>query len=53
MRGQDIGELITWALIGAIVAPLLLIGIWRTSTEHRQEGLAFLIPFAGLLFSAV
>jgi hypothetical protein len=53
LRARDVGEVITWAGLGVLVLPLLWFGLWRSDRRHRGNGLAFLIPFGLLLFSAI
>jgi len=53
LRAQDIGEVITWAILGALVVPLLLAGFARSGRLHRGNGMALLLPFGVLLFCAI
>ena len=53
LRAQDVGELITWSILGAILLPLILIGLLRSERAHVANGMALLLPFAALLFCAV
>lgn len=53
MRDHDIGELITWAIIGHLVVPIVLVAFIKSSREHRANGMALMVPVAGLLFAAV
>lgn len=53
LRAQDFGELIIWAILGALLVPLIVAGIVRARPPHRGNGLALLVPFTVLLFCAV
>jgi hypothetical protein len=53
LRAQDMGEVITWAVFGIFVVPLILVGLVRSSPIQFENGLALLIPFVALLFCAI
>jgi len=53
VRDQDIGELITWALLGLLIVPTIVVGLARSDRRHLGVGLAFLIPFGMLLFCGI
>ena len=39
LRGQDLGELATWALFGVPLLGFLCFALWRTEGRHRSVGL--------------
>jgi len=43
----------TWTLLGMLLVPLLIVGFARARREHLRNGLALMVPFAGLLFCVV
>jgi len=53
VRARDVGEVITWALLGAITFPLVLAGLVWSKRTHVANGLALLLPFWALLFFAI
>ena len=50
---KDVGEVIAWAIIGSLVAPLVVWALARSSRAHRGNGLALLLSFGVLLICAV
>jgi len=50
LRAVDFGELITWSLLGALILPLLLLGLFRSERDDLANGLALLVPFGALVF---
>jgi hypothetical protein len=53
VRSRDVGEVITWAMMGVIVLPFVLAGFAFSKRTHVANGLALLIPFGALVFFAV
>jgi hypothetical protein len=53
VRARDVGEVITWAALGAIALPPVVAGLVFSKRTHVANGLALLLPFAGLLFFAI
>ena len=53
LRNQDIGEVITWTLMGTLIVPLMIYGFARSDRSHVRNGLALLYPFGMLLFCAI
>ncbi|OGL48780.1 MAG: hypothetical protein A2161_13315 [Candidatus Schekmanbacteria bacterium RBG_13_48_7] len=53
LRPQDVGELITWSILGAFVCPLILIGFLFSKRAHIANGLAMMVPFVALLFCGI
>jgi hypothetical protein len=50
LRPQDLGEIMTWAVLGVPASAAVALGWWRTSGRHRLIGMLFAMPFAALLF---
>lgn len=50
LRPVDFGELITWAILGLSMLPLLLWGLIRSRRGDVANGLALLVPFGALVF---
>ena len=40
---KDVGEVIAWAIMGSLVAPLVVWALARSSRTHRGNGLALLL----------
>ena len=53
MRAVDFGEVITWAIVAAIVMPLVLAGLRFSKRTHVVNGLALMLPFLALVFFAL
>jgi hypothetical protein len=53
MRAVDFGEVITWLLLGILIAPLLAFGLLRSARPDRANGLTLLTPFVALVFCGV
>lgn len=53
LRPEDIGEVLTWSILGAAVLPMLWFSLKRSGPRHRVNGLAILVAFAALVFCAV
>ncbi|HET6529864.1 MAG TPA: hypothetical protein VFH03_04505 [Actinoplanes sp.] len=53
LRPQDLGELAVWALMGAIIAPLLLVTHLRAGAGARRRSLTLLALVAALAAFAV
>ena len=53
LRPVDLGELLAWALAGAVVAPIWITAFLRTSGTEQGLGLILLALFGGLVFFAV
>jgi hypothetical protein len=53
VRARDVGEVITWTILGAIAAPFVLAGLALSKRTHVANGLALLIPFCALVFFAI
>ena len=53
LRGRDVGEVMTWMLLGALVVPLLLLALPRSTRVHRGNGLALLLSFGALVVCGV
>ena len=50
LRAVDFGELITWAILGALMVPLILVGLLRSKRTDVENGLVLLVPFGALVF---
>ncbi len=48
LRGDDLGELTIWAIIGVMAFAVFALGYWRSSPEGRRIGHVFLLGIAGL-----
>lgn len=48
LRGDDLGELVAWALLGLSGLALLVAGYYRSSPATRRLGHLFMAGFAGL-----
>ena len=53
LRARDVGEVITWAGMGAIALPFVVAGFAFSKRTHVANGLALLLPFGALLFFAI
>jgi hypothetical protein len=53
VRARDVGEVITWAVMGAITMPIVFAGFAFSKRTHVANGLAMLLPFIALLFFAI
>lgn len=54
LRGQDFGEMATWALFGVPLLGFLCFALWRSDGRHRSVGLTltgwfFVLAFFGLV----
>jgi hypothetical protein len=53
LRGQDLGELAVWMIVGGLLVPAVLLGYLRSRQADRRNGLLLLGMFALLLLFAV
>ena len=53
VRARDVGEVITWAAMGAVTMPIVFVGFVFSKKTHVANGLAMLLPFIALLFFAI
>jgi hypothetical protein len=49
LRAQDVGELITWGILGVLLGPVTILAVFRSESRHRGNGLAMLLPFGVLV----
>lgn len=53
VRARDVGEVITWAVMGAVTMPIVFAGFVFSKRTHVANGMAMLLPFVALLFFAI
>ena len=53
LRARDFGEVLTWAIFGVILVPLIVAGLARSERTHVVTGAALLVPFGAMLFCAI
>ena len=53
VRARDVGEVITWAVMGAFALPFVIVGFAFSKRTDVANGLALLLPFGALLFFAI